>query len=148
MRVMPIPSSQVQNCLIIDILMTGQDLSLILLRVFLVKLGSFVVQRARANSMSVILSSHLSKSFILIGLPEQTLQTQKYRLHIVDCTPLVLENVEAYPPAEINVWMVDRRLEEYGRSNIRIVSREFKAKLEIEVCVWGVFGSDDGGGPV
>ncbi len=69
-------------------------------------------------------------------------------MDIVNCTPLVLQDVQAYPAAEVNVRVVDRCLEDHRRRAVRIVAREIEAEFEVEVCVGSIFWSDDGGSPM
>lgn len=85
---------------------------------------------------------------ILVWLPQQTLQAQQYALHVVDRAPLVLQNVQAYPPTEIEIWVVDGCLEQHYRRGIWIVRWELEGKLEGQAGVWCICGANDGARPI
>ena len=86
--------------------------------------------------------------FLLVWFSQETLQTQQNRLHIVDRTPLVFEDVQAYPAAEVDVRVVDRGLEEHGRRAVGVVAGEIEAEFEVQIRVRRVFRSDNRGRPV
>jgi hypothetical protein len=53
-------------------------------------------------------------------------------LHIVYSAPFVFQDIQADPSGEVDVWMVDRGLEEDRRRRIRVVDWESEAELEIQ----------------
>ena len=83
----------------------------------------------------------------LIWLAQQTLQAQQHALHIVDCAPLVFQDVETDAAAEVDVGVVDGCLEENGGWRVRVVWREGEGELEGQARVGRFRGADDGGGP-
>lgn len=97
--------------------------------------------------MTIPLYRKSEEGDILVGLTEQALQAQQDGLNVVGGGPLVLEDVEADAAREIDVGVVDGRLEKDGRWSIRIVGREREAQLERETRIRRVFGALDGGGP-
>lgn len=84
----------------------------------------------------------------LVRLPQKTLQTQQHALHIVNSTPLVLQDVETDAAAEVDVRVIDGRLEEDGGRRVGVVGRECEGELEGEAGVGCLRGADNGGGPV
>lgn len=80
---------------------------------------------------------------LLVWLSEQALQTDKHALHIVDSTPLVLQDVQADTAREVEVGVVDGRLEEHGRRRIGVVARESKRQLEFQPVVRRIGRSGD-----
>lgn len=85
--------------------------------------------------------------YSLVGLSKQALQAQQHRADIVDSAPLVLEDVQADAAAEVDVGVVDGRLEEDGGRRVGIVGAELHAELEDEGLVGGGRGTIDGGSP-
>ena len=84
---------------------------------------------------------------ILVRLPQQTLQTQQHAHYVQHGTPLLLEDVQAYAPAEVDVRMVDGGFEDDGRGRIRVVGREGEGELEDEVGVRSGVGAGESAGP-
>ena len=94
------------------------------------------------------LSSLVVEGTGIIGFSQETLQAQQYCLNVVHRTPLILQNVKTDSTAEVNVGVVDRRLEEDGGRRVWVVRGKLKGKLETQIGVWRVFRSNNGGGPV
>lgn len=67
---------------------------------------------------------------ILVWLSEQTLEAQEDSLNVVCRRPLILENIKTDPAREVDVWVVDGRLEENGGGGIWVVGWEGKRQLE------------------
>lgn len=84
---------------------------------------------------------------LLIWLSQQALQAQQHSRDVVDGAPLVLENVQTDPAREVDVGVIDRRLEEHGWRAVGVVGGELHGQLEDEAIVGGVGGAIDGGGP-
>ena len=72
---------------------------------------------------------------LLVGLSEQTLQAQQHSANIVDGAPLVFEDIKADSAAEVDVGVVDGRLEEDRGRGIGISGAELHAELEDEIFV-------------
>ena len=84
---------------------------------------------------------------ILIRLPQQTLQTQQHRINIVDSTPLILQDVQTDSPREVDVGVVDGRLEQDGWRRVRVVVCELHGELEGEPRIGCIVGALDGRRP-
>lgn len=84
---------------------------------------------------------------VLVRLTQQTLQAQQHTLYIVNCAPLLLEDVQADASGEVDVGMVDRSLEQHGGRSVRIVGREYEAQLEVQARVGCFGGSGNRGSP-
>ena len=67
---------------------------------------------------------------LLIRLPQQTLKTQQHALHVQHGAPLILQNIEADTPTEVDVGVIDWGAEENCRRAVRIICRESKRELE------------------
>lgn len=91
--------------------------------------------------------ARLKFGFLLVRLSEQALQTDKHALHVVDGTPLVLQNVQADAAREVEVGVVDGRLEEHGRRRIGIVAGERERELQFQAVVGSVGRPGDGRRP-
>ena len=85
---------------------------------------------------------------VLVWLPQQTLQAQQHALDIVDSTPFVLQDIQAYPPTEIDVWVEDRGLEQNRRWSVRIRRWKLKGELEGKGSVGCIRRAGDRGSPV
>ena len=85
----------------------------------------------------------LPKEHLLIGLSQETLQTQEHTGHVVHRTPLVLQYVQADSSGEVNIRMVYGRFEEYGGWSVGISVWKDERELEDEVGVWSLCGSGD-----
>lgn len=57
---------------------------------------------------------------LLIRFAQQTLKTQQHGLHVVHSAPFVLQDIQADAAGEVDVGVIDRCLEEYGRGRIGI----------------------------
>ena len=84
---------------------------------------------------------------VLVWFTEQTLQAEENTLHIVDRAPLVFQDVQAYPSREVDIGMIDGRLEQNRWGGIGIVSGKGEAKLEVQARVRCLSGARDCGGP-
>ena len=62
----------------------------------------------------------------LVRLPQQALQAEQHALHVHDGGPFFLEDVEADAAREVDVGVVDGRLEEDRRRRVRVVGRELE----------------------
>jgi hypothetical protein len=102
----------------------------------------------KGTNVSTLLVLNPGDRNSLIRLPQQTLQTQQHALHIVDRTPLVLQDVQADSATEIDVWVVDGCLEEDSGWRVRVVWWEGEGELEGEARVGRFCGTDDGRGPM
>lgn len=69
-------------------------------------------------------------------------------MDIVDGTPLVLQDIQAYPPAEIDIWVENWCLEQDCRRGVRIRGWKLEGKLEGQGSVRRVRRPRDGGSPV
>ena len=85
--------------------------------------------------------------YALVRLAQQALQAQQQGANVVNGAPLVLEDVEADAPAEVDVGVVDGRLEEHGGRAVGVVVCELHGQLEDEARVGCVGGAVDGGRP-
>lgn len=111
-------------------------------------LSGFIVERTGTVDGVRLQDPNAGGQTLLVGFTQEALKTQQDGLNIVDCTPFVLENVETYSSAEINVGMIDGGLEQDRRSGIRVVAGEFEAQFEVQIGVGSACGTDDGGCPV
>ena len=68
-------------------------------------------------------------------------------MHVVDRTPLILQDIQTDPPREIYVGMIDGRLEDNRRRGVGVRGGEVKGEFEFEPLVIRSLGSDDGRGP-
>lgn len=94
--------------------MTSQHLLLELLHIIIPQLGSLTIERTRAThelAHHIHTGPYTRNNYSLIRLPKQTLQTQQHTLHIVNSTPLILQNIQANPAAEVDIRVVDWSLE-------------------------------------
>jgi len=57
----------------------------------------------------------------LIWLSKQALEAQENSLNVVCCSPLVLQDIEADSAREVDIRMVDWRLEQDGRRGVWVV---------------------------
>ena len=69
-------------------------------------------------------------------------------MDIVDGTPFVLQDIQAYPPAEIDIWVEDGCLEQDSRWGVWIRGWKLKGELEREGSVGRVRRAGNGGSPV
>jgi hypothetical protein len=83
----------------------------------------------------------------LVRLPKQALQAQEDTLYVVNGTPLIFQDVETDTAREVDIRMVDGRLEEHSRWGVRIVVRKSERELEGQVFIGGLGRSGDGGRP-
>lgn len=68
-------------------------------------------------------------------------------MHVVHRTPLVFQDIQADASREVDIWMIDRRLEQHRGRGVWVVGGKGKAELQIQARVGGLGGSDDGGRP-
>lgn len=80
---------------------------------------------------------------ILVWLAKQTLKAQEDSLDVVRRCPLILEDIETDSAREVDIWVVDGRLEENSGRGVWVVGREGKRQLEAQVGVWGVIWALD-----
>jgi hypothetical protein len=100
--------------------------ALILDRIAIPQFSSLAIERARAGRKSASIPHAIyQQKNALIRLAQQALQTQQHGVDIVYSTPLLLQDIQADATAEIDIGMVDGRLEEHGRRRIRVVVCEF-----------------------
>lgn len=85
---------------------------------------------------------------VLVWLPQQTLQAQQHALDVVDGTPLVLQDIQAYPSTEIDIRVEYRCLEQNRRWSVRIRRWELKGELEGKGSVGCIRRASDRGSPV
>lgn len=83
----------------------------------------------------------------LVWLAEQRLQAEQHALYIVHGAPLVAQDIQADAAGEVDIGVVDRRLEENGRRRVGIVVGECKGQLEYQALVRGLGRTGDGRGP-
>jgi hypothetical protein len=88
-----------------------------------------------------------SRKYSLVRLAQQALQTQQDRADVVDRAPLVLQDVQTDAAREVDVGVVDGRLEQHCWRRVWVVAGELHRQLEDEASVWGVSGAVDGRGP-
>ena len=69
-------------------------------------------------------------------------------MHIVDRTPLILQNVQTYPPTKIDIWMEDGCLEQDCWWGIWVGGGKLEGELEGEGSIGRVRRAGDGGSPV
>lgn len=84
---------------------------------------------------------------LLIRLAQQALQAQQHRADIIHRAPLILQNIEADAAREVDVGVVDGRLEQHDRRRVRVVGREVEGQFEGEGGVGCGLGAVDGRGP-
>lgn len=85
----------------------------------------------------------------LIRLAQQTLHAQQHAPRIQHRAPgLALQDVQAYAPAEVDVGVVDGRLERHVRRGVGVVVREEDLELEGQVLVGCPLRAGEGGAPV
>lgn len=69
-------------------------------------------------------------------------------MNIVDGTPLVLQDIQAYPPAEIDIRVEDGCLEQNCRWGVWIGGWKLEGELEGEGSVGRVKRAGDSGSPI
>ena len=69
-------------------------------------------------------------------------------MHIVDSTPLLLQDIEADSAREVDIRVVDGCLEEDSRRSERVRGGELERELEVQAGVWCLGWAFNGGGPV
>lgn len=85
---------------------------------------------------------------LLVRLAQQALQAQQHGLHIVDGAPLLLQNVEADATGEVDIGVVDGRLEKHSRRDVGVVLRERERQLERQTGVRRALRTFDGASPL
>lgn len=75
---------------------------------------------------------------ILVWLSKQTLETQEDGLDVVCRRPLILENIKTDPAGEVDIWVVNGRLEENSGRCVWVVGWEGKRQLQAQLGVWRV----------
>ena len=117
---------------LVQIIVARQNQPLEFSRVRVPKLGCLPIQRTRTKTNTSQLKSlskrHLSgcEEQVLIWLSQQTLQAQQHALHVIDRTPLILQDIETDSPAEVDIGVVYRRLEQHRWWSIWVVRWELK----------------------
>ena len=94
------------------------------------------------------LLNHQPRCDPLIGFPQKTLQAQEDALHVVHGAPLILEDIQTDPAGEVDVRMVDGRLEKNVWRRVRVGGGEVEGEFELETVVVCSLGTDDGRRPV
>lgn len=130
-------------------LVTRKHEALELFHVLVPQIRSLAIERTRAITHHVSISHQLTqqRAYSLVRLSQQTLQAQQHGANVVHGAPLVLQDVEADPAAEVDVGVVNWRLEEDRRRGVGVRGAELHAELEDEVLVGCGGGAVDGGGP-
>lgn len=80
---------------------------------------------------------------LLVRLSKQTLQTQQDGLDVVRSSPLVLQDVQADSPGEVDVGVVDGCLEEDGWWSVGVVGWKGEGELEGQIGVRSVVWAFD-----
>lgn len=76
------------------------------------ELSSLGVERARAKELLARTVGTLRCGFVLlVRFTQQTLQTKENTLHVVDGTPLVLQDVQTDTAGEVDIRVVDGSFE-------------------------------------
>lgn len=88
-----------------------------------------------------------SNGDLLIRLAQQTLQAQQHGPDVQASAPPVLEDVEADAAREVDVWVVDGRLEQHRGRRVWVCRGEGEGELERQACVGRFGGPADGCGP-
>lgn len=83
----------------------------------------------------------------LVRFTQQALQTEENTLHVVDGTPLVLQDVQTDAAGEVDIGVVDGDFEQNGRGSVRVVVGKGKGKTESESFVRSFGRSANGGSP-
>jgi hypothetical protein len=152
-----LPSTDIQPpdplLLVIKVLMASKNQLLILDGILVPQLRRLSIQRACATKHTQSATqdrqqqASKTQTNLLIRLPQQTLQAQQHALDIIHGAPLVLQDIQTYPTAEIHVGVVDGRLEQDGRSAVRVVGREGEGELEGQALVVRLRRARDGRRP-
>jgi len=79
---------------------------------------------------------------------QQALNSQQYTLHIIHSTPLVLQDIQAYPARHVDVRVVDWCLELRLRWSVGVVVWEVEGELEFHAGVAGVWWALEGSSPL
>lgn len=81
---------------ILHIAVPSKNEPLVLFLVRIPKLGRLRIQRTRTAHISILPAAILRRNS-LVRLAQQTLQTKQHALHVIDRTPLVLQDIQTDP---------------------------------------------------
>lgn len=118
--------------------MTGQNKAFEFRRVRIPQLCCLAIQWTRAELPIWLASGDVTwyeYQHILVRVSQQTLKTNQHTLDIVHSTPFVLQDIQTYPPTEVDIRMEDRCLEEDSGWRIGIVGRELERQLQSKVGI-------------
>lgn len=125
---------------VVVVLITSLVLRSILLVLLMQQLSILLLVRPQPSRVRI-------QRRIVIRLPQQTLNGQQNRPHVIRRRPLLLQNIQANVPKLIDVRVETRRGKFHDRRFVRVLVRERKRQRVLQVFVHRPFGAFDGPDP-